>query len=270
MPFKQYSGPQRTESEILVYVAAGEPVPQQVPFELQPYVPQDVWDARLPTIRDLSSKYYKKVFESLWFTIGFFSAIILPAVLYNVILQAMDRKNPQTFDAFDNRDQVDLAFEARGIALGLFVGIALFFLVPIAVWKFIGQRRANAMVGRWTRQDKTERSPNGFIPTWRVQMPGIFYSRCVIHVSTPPQTLPSVFHPDAYLPSYINGPADQGDAYYYPYKGNQPGMPHMSMIGTAPGRPGAGGNLPGYVAYGGEAEKYGSDEKTDKFDDVRV
>jgi hypothetical protein len=270
MPFKQYKGAQRTESEILIYVAGGEPVPEQVPLELQPYVPNDVWNARLPSVRDLSSRYYKKGFEMAWFSLGFFSAIILPAFLYNVILQAMLKTNPNQLDT--NGGVVDFNVEARFLSVGIFVGLVLLFFVPLAVWKFIGQRRANAMVGRWNRQDKMERSPNGFIPTWRVQMPGVFSSRCIIHVSTPPQTMPSAFHPDAYLPSYLNGPTDQGaEAYFYPYKGSKPGMPHMSMVGSLPGAnaPNGGGNLPGYVAYGDEAEKFGSDEKVE-FDDVKV
>jgi len=273
MPFKQHTGPQRTESEILIYVAGGEPVPERVPMELQPHLPNDVWNARLPAVRDLASQYYKRGFEVAWFSLGFISAIVVPAVLYNIILQAILNKNPNLLDTTNG--VIDFELEARLITLGFFASLVMLFFAPLVVWKFIGQRRANAMIARWARQDKMERSPNGFIPSWRIQMPGVFSGRCIVHISTPPQTMPSAFHPDAYLPSYLNGPADEGDAYFYPYKGAQPGMPHMSTIGSlprggGPGAPGAGGgNLPGYVAYGGEDEKFGGDEKVE-FDDVKV
>jgi hypothetical protein len=53
-------------------------------------------------------------------------------------------------------------------------------------------------------------------------------------IITVPQTLsPSTFHPNAYLPSYINGPVDSDATYFYPYK-PKPGLPRMSTIGNVP------------------------------------
>lgn len=45
---------------------------------------------------------------------------------------------------------------------------------------------------------------------------------------------PSTFHPDAYLPSYINGPTDSDSAYFYPYSKGERGLPHMSVVGNVP------------------------------------
>jgi hypothetical protein len=52
-------------------------------------------------------------------------------------------------------------------------------------------------------------------------------------LTLPPNYTPSNFHPDAYLPSYINRPADAEANYYYPYK-PEPGMPRMSVVGNVP------------------------------------
>ncbi len=55
----------------------------------------------------------------------------------------------------------------------------------------------------------------------------------MLTITLPPAPAPTAFHPDAYLPSYINGPHDDG-AYFYPYRRAEPGLPHMSVIGNVP------------------------------------
>ncbi len=50
-----------------------------------------------------------------------------------------------------------------------------------------------------------------------------------------PFSLTTVFHPDAYLPAYINAPNDVDAIYYYPFKGQgQAGLPRMSVVGNVP------------------------------------
>lgn len=55
----------------------------------------------------------------------------------------------------------------------------------------------------------------------------------ILTVSLPPNSSPSSFHPNAYLPSYLNGPVDADANYYYPYKA-EPGLPRMSVVGNVP------------------------------------
>jgi hypothetical protein len=54
-----------------------------------------------------------------------------------------------------------------------------------------------------------------------------------VTITLPAVASPTSFHVNAYLPSYINPPADANDAYYYPYK-YEPGLPRMSVVGNVP------------------------------------
>jgi hypothetical protein len=123
--------------------------------------------------------------------------------------------------------------ESRMVTFGLFFGVILFFFTPIAIWKFIGRKQANRLTTQWTKADTMNYGQNA-ASTWKVKTPSVFRDSTILYISLPAsmKANPSSFHPNAYLPSYINGPSDE---YYYPYKANQePGLPRMSTIGNVP------------------------------------
>ncbi|THH21013.1 hypothetical protein EW146_g446, partial [Bondarzewia mesenterica] len=213
--------PQRTSSDIVL-------------------VSPDAWATRIPSLIRLVSRYSYPIFEGCWMLAAFVASIAIPAAVNPFIFDAMDK------DRIDGNGPI---FQARAISFALFVGVLIFFYVPLIVWKVFGQSRANALVKHWAEEDLRMKGPSVFIPTWKVSMPGVFTMNCKLKVSLPPNEKATYFHPAAYLPSWINGPADaQAAPAYYPgsYQNLGPGMPPNV------------GNVPLY-----------SDEKH-PFDDVKV
>ncbi|PBK81947.1 hypothetical protein ARMGADRAFT_765085 [Armillaria gallica] len=97
------------------------------------------------------------------------------------------------------------------------------------VSKYMGSRAISAVLQRWGQVDRAQFGKHACL--WKVSAPGVF--RTMLTITLPPAPAPTAFHPDAYLPSYINGPHDDG-AYFYPYHRAEPGLPHMSVIGNVP------------------------------------
>ncbi|KAF9268948.1 hypothetical protein L218DRAFT_918174 [Marasmius fiardii PR-910] len=95
-----------------------------------------------------------------------------------------------------------------------------------------GRTHLNRMTKRWTDADRQKFGRNA-APRWNVKTPGIFRSSIVLYVGLPSGAAPSAFHPNAYLPSYVNAPRDADADYYYPYK-PEPGLPRMSVVGNVP------------------------------------
>lgn len=109
------------------------------------------------------------------------------------------------------------------------------------------------MLQHWTDADRISYDYKDALPTWSVRTAGIFRDKAVggfsetfvlhtdfsslktltITLLNQSNTRTSGFHPNAYLPSYINAPVDADDNYYYPYK-PEPGLPRMSTIGNVP------------------------------------
>jgi len=195
-----------------------------VPVELQEEISPDVWANRLASITQTASRYNKPLFERTWMLAGLLAIFIVPVAIFQVVVNALhvDDDDTTTSDVF----------KARGISLAIFVALVLFFFVPMAVWKYIGQKQVNSMLKKW---EKADLSGAGSSPrsTWKVKTPGVFKSRIILRIQLPPGKAVSAFTFDAYLPSYINGPTDADANYYYPYKAT-PGLPRMSVVGNVP------------------------------------
>jgi len=220
----QFSAATRNENNnIVLYLSPTQPAPVSVPIELREEITPDVWADRLSAITRTASRYYKPIFERVWTIVGILAVIIVPVAIFQVVLSALHFRS----------DTTSHAFEARGISFAIFVAMVLFFLLPIAIWKYIGRKEVNAMIKKWEKADKMGR---GSLPmsTWTVKTPGIFRSSIILNIQLPPGAAVSSFHMNAYLPSYINGPTDPDANYYYPYKSAEPGLPRMSIIGNIP------------------------------------
>jgi len=216
----------RNANKIVLYLSSARPAPVSVPIELREEITPDVWAGRLAQITQTASRYYKPIFERVYAVVAILSIIIVPMVLFKVILSAMHFGN-------DSDPTVANVYEARAISFALFVGMVIFFLVPIVVWKYIGQREVNALLKKWEKADQTGR---GSVPmsTWKVKTPGIVRSNIVLTIQLPPGVAVSAFHINAYLPSsLVNPPVDVEANYYYPYK-SEPGLPRMSVVGNVP------------------------------------
>lgn len=221
-----YSAPRRNASDIVLYLDSRQPIPP-VPFELQDQITPAVWSIRLDTLVKISQRYSKLWFERLWIITGFLSSLILPAVLYNVIYKHMN--------VINSDGDVDFArlAESRMITFALFLGVLVFFFTPLAVWKFIGRKRVNRLTAQWTKADRMNYGQNAS-STWKVKTPTVFRDSTILSISLPANMKPTSFHPNAYLPSYINAPTDADASYYYPYKAAEVGVPRMSVVGNVP------------------------------------
>jgi len=182
------------------------------------------------TIIRISEHYSKPIFERIWFVVGLLATIIVPAALYNTILHNMGFQD----DFINDVQDFDIFIRARALTGAISLAIILIFTVPMLIWKFIGRRHVTRSLQQWARSDNTLAGNSGMIPTWRVRTPGIFSDNTILTITLPSSLSPSSFHPNAYLPSYVNPPEDAGDTYFYPYKSHQPGLPRMSVVGNVP------------------------------------
>ncbi|THH04204.1 hypothetical protein EW145_g5697 [Phellinidium pouzarii] len=246
MSFQQFNGyggqAHREHEKVVVYLSPKQPVPDMVPYELNDHIFPDDWHIRIMAIRDTTFNYYKPLFERIFFIVATISVVVLPFALYQIILNAMDNnRRPRSLEQF---------FQARAISFAISIGTFLLFAIPMLVWKGIGKRRVRSMLTRWEKADRERKGPSSFVPLWEVKTPTVFKSTCVVTITIPPSAHPTVFHPNAYLPPFINPPADGGAAYYYPYAPGHVGLPRMSVAGM----------LPAYKAEAGK-ERYFEDTK---------
>jgi len=214
----------RKENNIVLYLSSTRPAPVSVPIELREEITPDVWAGRLDQITQTASRYHKPWFERIWTLLTLLSIIIAPVVLFRVVLSALH---------FGDVETEAHVYEARAISFAIFVGLVIFFVAPVAIWKYIGQKQVNAMLKKWEAADKTGR---GSLPlsTWKVKTPNLIRSSIVLTIQLPPGVAVSSFHVNAYLPSYINPAVDADANYFYPYKSSEPGLPRMSTIGNVP------------------------------------
>jgi len=213
----QFSPTRNANNSIVLYLSPIQPAPP-IPTELQGEITPDVWAGRLAAITRTASRYHKPMFERVWTIVGILAILIVPVAIFQVILSALHFRNEPT---------TSHAFEARGISLAIFVAMLLFFLMPIAIWKYIGQKQVNLMLKKWKNADRNE------VSIWTVKTPGIFRSNIILNIQLPPSAAVTSFHVDAYLPSYINGPTDPGANHNYPFK-SEPGLRRMSVVGNVP------------------------------------
>jgi len=220
----QFSATRNANNAIVLYLSPTQPAPP-VPIELRGEIKPDVWADRLAAITRTASRYNKPLFERAWTVVAILAIIIVPVAIFQIVLSALHfRSDPTTSHAV----------EARGISFAIFIAMVLFFLLPIAIWKYIGRKEVSLMLKKWERADQNGR---GSVPmsVWSVKTPGIFRSNIILNIQLPPGTAVSSFNVDAYLPSFINGPTDpDANAYYYPFKAAEPGLPRMSVVGNVP------------------------------------
>lgn len=220
-----YYKPQRSAHEIVLYLSPRQS-PPSVPFELQNQVTSTEWDSRLQSLIQASTRYTKPWFERIWLLLAIISAIVVPLGLQKLVYRAMISRDGNGFVISGSVVEANLALFAS------FAGILILFLVPIAVWKHIGARHLNALANKWTKSDRVNLGQN-VASRWTVKSPRVWRDSTRLIITLPQNSAPSSFHPNAYLPSYINGPIDPDANYYYPYK-SEPGLPRMSVVGNVP------------------------------------
>ncbi|KAF7315625.1 Phosphatidate cytidylyltransferase [Mycena indigotica] len=202
-PAAQFAATRDATNSLVLYLSPTQP-PIPIPPELRDELPDQIWAERLRTLTATASRYNKVWFERIWLLVGICAIFIVPVALFPIILKALLTRN----DTVANH-----IFEARGISFGVFVGLMLLFFVPMAIWKYIGQQEANALL---------------------LKTPGIFSSNIILRIQLPAGKSVSVFTFGAYLPSHIGQAPDQEANYFYPYKPGSEGLPRMSTIGNVP------------------------------------
>ncbi|KAJ4483368.1 hypothetical protein J3R30DRAFT_3448017 [Lentinula aciculospora] len=220
-----YSVPQRNVSDIVLYLSTKQPNPP-VPFEIRDQITPAIWSTRLTALAITAQRYSKPWFERIWTVTGILASLVLPAVLYNVIYNHMNVRNADGIVDFARLS------ESRMITFALFIGVFLFFFTPIVIWKFIGRTQVNKLVKQWNGADRMNYGQHA-ASSWQAKSPGVFRDSTILTISLPASMKPTSFHPNAYLPSYINGPVDLEANYYYPYR-PEPGLPRMSVVGNVP------------------------------------
>ncbi|KAL1748719.1 hypothetical protein HDZ31DRAFT_79571 [Schizophyllum fasciatum] len=240
----------KADNVILVYLSPSSPPPVSVPFELQEYVSKDAWASRITTITRTASNYSKPKLEMIWAILSFLLLTVIPMAIVSVLNATLHPDDPQWH------------FHVREISLGIFLGMMLLFALPMIIWKAIGQRHLTRTIQRWTQQDNQSLVPGTPRATWSARLPRMFSSQIVVSIAVPQGTFPSLFHPDAYLPSFVRGPIDAQAAYYYPYSGGgEKGLPHMSTVGTVPLYGNGNGRPP---SYGDEKRPFGDYKRASK------
>jgi len=197
--------PYRTSNDIILYLSPKQPTPSSVPFELQNYIAPEVWADRVPKIARTAGRYSKPIFERIWFAMGVIACIVVPWIIYRIALD----KAIAHYQGFFNIP-VDFFFDLRLVTMAFFVATLILFFIPMWVWKQIGKRRVNILLRNWAGADRMNLGINAALPVWRVVTPGVFFERITLSISLPQEKPPSNFHPNAYLPSFINAPVDDG------------------------------------------------------------
>jgi len=222
----RYTGPQRTENDIFLYLSPKQPAPESVPFELEGYVGADVWSARIHAIVRAVSRYSKPALERAWAIISVFMVLIVPIILsqyLNMHVASVDE------NLTDGNFSLGIA-EAHAIAFGVFLATALAFILPMVIWKFIGQRKINAMLRKWHQSDVAQARSDD-VPMWTARSP-MFTDTIILQVSIPAGKPPSPFHPDAYLPPYVSSPTDAHAVHYYSHEKRSSTLSRASSTST--------------------------------------
>jgi hypothetical protein len=102
-------------------------------------------------------------------------AIVVPVALYNTVFTSVIPQRDRDDEDFTTGD----FFAARFISFGLFLAITAFFLIPLAIWKYIGQQRANVLARRWIAEDSRGTRYNGYVPLWQIRLPGVMSNSTV-------------------------------------------------------------------------------------------
>jgi len=214
---------QRGNGHVCLHLSAKLP-PPPIPFELQGLIAADDWAIRVPALTKLACKYYKPLFERIWIITSLLITLIIPLAAYSSIDQAIFGKD---------ESEGSKAFVGRLVAVLVFFVVFAAFWMPIYIWKRIGTRRIRNLLAEYADVDQKQANPPSFIPQWSMTTPGCINMDIKLNITTPPVAPVTLFHPDAYLPSFIGQAPTQG-AYFYPYPSAaalEAGLPHMSVVG---------------------------------------
>ncbi|KAH8080255.1 hypothetical protein BXZ70DRAFT_1068434 [Cristinia sonorae] len=238
-------------NSIVLYFKPHEDPSLEMPFAVRSYYGKDVWEKRITAFTHKASRYYRKVFEWVWFLVFVAAMIGVPIainrVAYNLLPEDEDdRKDKDDKDDhhFFHRPAFDRVWKARLIAFSAWFVITCLCYIPIIVWKMHGKKVVNKMLKKWEEEDRAMR-PNTEVPTWKMRTPGFLSNNIKLTLYVPQIPPPSSFHPASTLPPYIvNGPNDPHAAYYYqPNMGMAPASaPSYSQYYNAP--PVNGGGFP--------------------------
>jgi len=196
---------ERGRGHITLFITKKYEVPP-IPYELQGFITPQAWASRMETIRSLCKRFSSPLIERIWFLLAFTATLVIPMVLSRIITNSLLKKhgiNDDTAITEANIDEAEGIFaESRAITIGVFLAVAFVFWVPLTTWKLLGSFRARRLTQAWEREDRTT-SLRSFIPVWNISTPGVFNVNAKVTITTPPMGHPTVFHPDAYLPPYL-------------------------------------------------------------------
>ncbi|KAN0128746.1 hypothetical protein V8E53_013467 [Lactarius tabidus] len=188
----------RTAGQVVLFLNPKEQEPL-LPYELHEHVTADEWATRVHQLIYMGSRYNKPLLEGIWLVVMFICAF---AILLGL--------NSKIFDALD-KNTGNAIYQTQWVSIAILIGIVLVFFVPLVIWKCIGQARLNQLIKHWEAEDARSRAPGTFVPVWKATLSPLRpYTRLV--VTTPLVQMQSPFHPAAYMPSWINGPADPGSS----------------------------------------------------------
>jgi len=174
--------------------------PPTLPYELSGHVSADAWASRVPQILRLTSRFNHPRLEAVWIITSFIVSIVVPAIFNNIILNALNG---------GLRDKTRTFFAAHFISFALFVGVVLAFWVPLLAWKYIGQQRANVLSRRWVGEDSRGIRYSGYVPLWRIRLPGVISNSTRVTINLPAGPQPtSAYNSTAYPPSWVNERVD--------------------------------------------------------------
>ncbi|OBZ67214.1 hypothetical protein A0H81_12853 [Grifola frondosa] len=210
-----YGGRETMEIRLPINSAPSE----TVPYDLQQYYTKEVWVARQRAILLKGSRYLKPRFEVIWTVFIALSVVAVPIAVYYVLLNTLPEG--QQFEEFVDggrfvSNESDRYWQARAASFGVLFAVLLVGFLPILVWKHVGKNRVNAMLRKFSEEDRAMRGPNADVPVWGIKMPGLGKSalNLTITYAAPPRT--TAFRPGSQLPPYIaSAPADPAVAAYY-------------------------------------------------------
>jgi len=206
--FPTVSSAEREDGQIAVYLSSQSPNLPPVPLELQSFIMQEEWERRLIAINQLASRYSRLLLERIWVFVGFILSVLAPVIVFKV-LEVVWLKNAWTDsgELLISRDKLVSTYtEIRLITFGVAVGVIIIVWGPFIAWKSIGRFRMRALVREWAQIDILAMKKGLFVPMWNVSLPSSYSSSTIVRVTIPARMNPTTFHPDAYLPPYINPP----------------------------------------------------------------
>jgi len=256
-----------------------EPENIPLPYELRDFITPEKWDYRIMQINVLCAKYSKPLFERGWFVFAVLACTVVPFALSNVIFKAITPKAVR--DAFDretgvsdappsNRfdghvdDQVEAyLFDTHMITFAVLIGLLIVLWTPFFFWKRLGYMRSRALTTRWAVEDGSAGA--SFVPRWTIRTPGVWTINGSVTITTPPNTAPTLFTRNAYLPPYILQAGEQAAGMAWAQQQPQP-VPY-NPTGPQTGIPPS--YFPRELSENRESH-FGDEKRAQDFEEVKV